>query len=244
MCAARALASAQDADLVFVGRSPEPLFHLLSGVLAGTSWRERLLLLNISMSWGLPNEEQARALAPYLRSLGLDPPQLLVRPRRIALVDVVDTGSTFGAVVELIREDCERAGIEWRAVARKIRIVGLTWRTTTSPKTWRWQQHAPWTCLLERGAIKNVSTPWRLASSLASDATPKMTGSFTSSRWADPGAAQPLRDEVARQAVAFSLQLYRLGRRREARERFARELAAQHTFRERWLRSLALEIKR
>ena len=36
-CAARVLAFAGDSDLVFVGRSPQPLFDLLSGLLLDTS---------------------------------------------------------------------------------------------------------------------------------------------------------------------------------------------------------------
>jgi hypothetical protein len=98
--------------------------------------------------------------------------------RPVALVDVVDTGRTLGVLVGLLKEWSDTVGAEWRAVARKIRIVGLTWRTKTSPRTWRWQQHAEWVDQLRPHEIKNVSLPGRLATYLAGEA-PKTNYSFT-----------------------------------------------------------------
>jgi hypothetical protein len=49
-CCARVLAFAGDSDLVFVGRSPESLFDLLSGFLEGTSRAGRASLLNSPFS--------------------------------------------------------------------------------------------------------------------------------------------------------------------------------------------------
>ena len=97
-CAARVLAFAGDSDLVFVGRSPQPLFDLLSGLLLDTSWNDRLRLLNVALRHvGTPTQEQLRAIYPYFAEVGLEPHTLARRPRTVALVDVVDTGQTFGS---------------------------------------------------------------------------------------------------------------------------------------------------
>ena len=73
-CSARVLAFAGDSDLVFVGRSPQPLFDLLSGLLMETSCRDRLRLLNVGLRHvEAPREEQLRAIYPYFEEVGLEP---------------------------------------------------------------------------------------------------------------------------------------------------------------------------
>src|SRR5215470_9830070 len=49
-CAVRCLALSHNGDLCFIGRSPESLFDLLSGLLLDTSWADRLRLVAFSMS--------------------------------------------------------------------------------------------------------------------------------------------------------------------------------------------------
>src|SRR4051812_11016458 len=59
VCCARVVAFAGDSDITFVGRSPESLFDLLSGMFFETSWATRLSLLNISFrDFGPLNEDQ------------------------------------------------------------------------------------------------------------------------------------------------------------------------------------------
>src|SRR5688572_4587850 len=48
-CCAAVMAAAGDADLIFVGRSPESLYDYLRGACFDTSWRERLHLLLVSV---------------------------------------------------------------------------------------------------------------------------------------------------------------------------------------------------
>ena len=243
-CAARVLAFAGDSDLVFIGRSPQPLFDLLSGLLIGTSWSDRLRLLNVSLRLvEEPNKEQLRAIYPYFGEVGLEPHSLARRPRTVALVDVVDTGETLGRLLSLLQEWTNHVLAEWRAVARKLRIVGITWREPTSPNTFRWQQHAEWVDRLRPYEIKNVAVPDRLATSLAADA-PKTNYSFEPAWWGDEHVAQPVRGEEARLALALAVHLFDLGTYRETRRRFARQLADQPAKTESWFRSLALEIKR
>jgi hypothetical protein len=163
-CAARAIALAGDADLCFVGRSPESLFDYLSGLLFETTWANRLTLLHFSMrqtSWDehLLRDDPRRLaeLRKYLAWLRLSPQALVARERPVAFVDLVYLGTTLGNLVGLIYNWGKEIGVDWSAVQRKIRIIGLTEQTATSPKTWRWQQHNEWVKLLGRGAIKNVS---------------------------------------------------------------------------------------
>jgi hypothetical protein len=242
-CSARLIAFAGDSDLVFVGRSPHAIFDFLSGLLLRTSWDNRLRLLNISLRWSRPTDDQLRALYPYLAEVGLEPASLARRERPIALVDVVDTGETFGNLVEIIAAWADSTTVEWRAVSRKLRIVGVTWREKTSPKTWRWQQHAAWVERRRLDEIKNVSAPLRFATFLAADA-PKTSGSFHPDRWGREEAAVPWRHHESRQALAFAVHLFDLGRNGDMRRRFARALADQPAMTEPWFRSLILELKR
>lgn len=243
-CSARVLAFAGDSDLVFVGRSPESLFDLLSGLLLDTSWSDRLSLLNVSLrSTSTLDEGTRRLVEPYFEALGLDPRRLERRPRPVAFVDVVGSGRTFERLLKLLYEWGEHEGVDRRAVARKIRVVGLTWREPTSPKTWRWQQHVRWPRELRPNSIKNVSIPGDLFAYLASD-QPKASDSFHPGRWGDTSVTQPLRDEEARSALALALHLFDHGRDGETRSRFARELARQPAVTEAWFRSLLLEVKR
>src|ERR1051326_5117963 len=81
-CCARVVAFAGNSDLVFVGRSPEPLFDLLSGILLDTTWADRLSILNLSLRYAsTPDAEDAAAIEPYLRSLGLSPDSLVACSR-------------------------------------------------------------------------------------------------------------------------------------------------------------------
>ena len=243
-CAARVLAFAGDSDFVFIGRSPQPLFDVLSGLLVWTSWEDRLRLLNISLrADDDPTKEQLRAIYPYFEEVGLEPHHLARRPRTVAVVDIVASGGTLGAVFSLLEKWTNSVHAEWRAVARKLRVVGLTWRESTSPKTWRWQQHAAWVDRLRPYDIKNVALPGRLATYLASKA-PKTNYSFQPPWWGDDLVTLPMRDDEALQALALAVRLFDLGRRAATRREFARLLAEQPAMSESWFRSLVLEIKR
>jgi hypothetical protein len=243
-CSARILAFAGDSDLVFVGRSPQPLFDLLSGLLLETSRSDRLRLLNVGLRHvEAPNEEQLRAIYPYFAEVGLEPHALARGGQETALVDVVDTGETFGTLLTFLKGWSDSALVDWRAVAGKIRIVGLTWREKTSPNTRRWQQHAEWVERLRPREIKNVSVPRRLGTYLAAD-VPKTNYSFTPSWWGEEEVTRPGRDHEARQALALAVRLFDLGRMTETRRRFARALASEPAMRESWFRSLILELKR
>jgi hypothetical protein len=244
-CSARVVAFAGDSDLVFVGRSPQPLFDLLSGLLIDTSWSDRLRLFNVSLRYpDHPLDRQdLQEIYPYFAEVGLEPHALARARRTVAFVDIVDTGETFGTLLAVLRDWSDDLSADWAAVARKIRLVGLVWRTKTSPNTWRWQQHAEWVERLRPNEIKNVSLPRRLATYLAEDA-PKTSDSYERWWWGEDWWAKPARDEEARQALALAVRLFDLGRMTETRRQFARALATEPAMTESWFRSLILELKR
>jgi hypothetical protein len=81
-CSARILAFAGDSNLLFVGRSPQPLFDLLSGLLIETSRTDRLRLLNVGLRRvEAPSEKQLRAIYPYFAEVGLEPHALARKVR-------------------------------------------------------------------------------------------------------------------------------------------------------------------
>lgn len=237
------LGLAGDSDLVFVGRSPDALFHFLSGALLTTRFANRLSSLNLALRHQWISSEAVDVIEPYFDELELTPYGLLERSRPAALVDVVDTGGTYGDIVTLLHSWCRRDGLDWRAVAARVRLVGVTWRMKAGPKTRRWQQQADWTHLLPRGAIKNVSAPQDFVSYLAAE-QPKTTESFTPDAWWDEDVARPLRSPEAREGLALALHLFDLGSSKEGRARLARALADRPAMRDPWFRSLALQLKR
>ena len=84
---ARVLAFSGDGDLIFIGRSPEQLYDAGRALLADTSWRDRLRLLQLSLSsinaQQLLSYENARRqhIRQYMASVGLAPAQILARRR-------------------------------------------------------------------------------------------------------------------------------------------------------------------
>jgi hypothetical protein len=241
-CCAEVLSFAGNSDLVFIGRSPQALFDLLSGLLFDTSWRDRLQLLNLSLRDEPPNTEQVRRIYPYLAEIGLEPHALMGRKRTVAFVDVVARGVTFGRLLGLLKDWSDQESVDWRAVARKIRIIGLTEYQKTSPNTFRWQQHAEWVERLRPQKIMNLSVTWPLRDYLG--IVPKTSDPFTAIRWGDEDVTRPDRGVEAQQALALAVHLFDLGNIKAWRHAFARALTRQPAMRERWLRSLILELRR
>jgi hypothetical protein len=222
-CCSRVLAFAGDVDLVFVGRSPESVFDHLSGLLFDSSWFSRLALLHFSMRFtdeGEVLKERPGAISAmraYLEQLGLHPEGIANRSRPIAFIDLVATGDTFGRLVKLLRNWTEKQSYDWNAVKRRIRILGITEKTKTSPKTWRWQQHSSWVALLGRGAVTNVSVPPDLWNYLG-NWQDKVSLSYTPPRWGASEAASPSYSDEQLKALRLAFELFELGRTKERRE--------------------------
>ncbi len=249
-CCARVLALCGDSDLVFVGRSPESLFDHLSGLLSGTSWNGRCCLLNISLAlWhaGRTLDERRMARHPDLRrhltAVGLSADEMLQRPRPVAFVDLVYEGDTFARLNNVLWTWWREAHADEDALLDKLRFIGITWSKKTSPKTWRWQQHASWTRRYRAGAIRNVSIPWRLWHYLG-DEQEKVASSNPPWRWGSERAARPPRGEKHQRALRRALSLYEQGMSKEARLSFCRFLTAQSALRHAWFRGLVTELRR
>lgn len=248
-CCARVVAFSGDSDLVFVGRSPESVFDHLSGLLFDSSWAGRLELLHFSMRFREEAEVRKQhpgavpAMRDYLERLRLHPEGLATRARPAAFVDLVATGDTFGRLVTFLRNWSREIGYDWNAVRRRVRLVGITERTKTSPNTRRWQQHAEWLPLLGRGAVKNVSIPFELWNYLG-NYQDKVSPSYTPSRWGDPALSSPTHDEPRLKALRLAFELFESGRARERREQFASLLAGEAVaMRHGWFRMLVQELR-
>jgi hypothetical protein len=248
VCGARVVAFAGNADLIFIGRSPESLFDYLSGVLAGTAWAERCTLVNISLrinSWASFEQFYPQAVAPartLLADYGLAPEQLLQRPQPVTFVDLVATGETFGHLATLLLDWAQESQLDPAAIRRKLRFVGITHRSETSPKTWRWQQHAAWTTQFSARQIKNVSIPPELWDYLGNE-QPKVTPSNPPWRWGTAALTSPVRDPAHLAALNLAVFLYDRGNASSERRTFADCLAQTPAMRERWFRALITDLR-
>ncbi len=248
-CCARVLSSCDNSDLIFVGRSPESIFDHLSGLLCDTSWGNRCVLFNISMAGGGPvagaelrHPSVIKVLREQFAAVGLAPAQLVVRDMPVAFVDLVSTGGTYADLNEMLFAWTREVRADEPAARRKLRYVGITVREKTSPKTWRWQQHAAWTCKFRSHAIKNVSVPWRLWDYLG-NRQQKVTPSNPRWRWGSDELAQVPRAEHHLQALRLALKLYDQGLSVESRRRLSTLLARQPAMTEGWFRTLVNELR-
>lgn len=246
-CCARVLGFAGNSDLIFVGRSPESLFDHLSGLLFDTEWGQRIELLHFSMRWTDKDclcgqyPGAIGGLRSYLGHLKLGPGELLLRERPAALVDLVATGATFGNFVMLLKDWAADDGVDWRAIQHKLRLVGITRQKKTSPKTWRWNQHASWIEVMKRGSVKSVSVPQRLWDYLG-NYQEKVTPSHTPARWGDSASTVPTRQPEHLRALRLALQLFEHGRDKRRRSEFARLLVQEAAMRHAWFRDLVKQL--
>jgi hypothetical protein len=248
VCATRVIAFASDADLVFIGRSPENLFDYLSGILTTTSWADRCTLVNISLRVNaqVSLRQSYPAALPAGRSLlaayGLSPESILQRPRPITFVDLVASGETFGHLATVLMEWAREEQLDVSALKQKLHFLGITWRTKTSPKTWRWHQQAAWTQDFSPRHIKNVSIPSWLWDYWGNEQA-KVTSANPPWRWGSDTLDQPVRDSSHLAALNLALHLYHHGNSVTERLAFAEQLTKAPAMREAWYRSLILDLR-
>lgn len=251
VCAGKVLARSGNGDLVFVGRSLDSMFDLLGGALADSRDGRQLRRLPLSFqrpgvgSWRrwrrrpLTAAEQAQARR-IAASLGVTPRGLARRKRPVTFVDVVYRGSTFTELFDLLRTWIDDEREPWPVIRRKMRFVGVTSQTKTSPNTYRWQQQATWTRQLPARAVVNVSLHpfvW----SYFGDYQTKLTRSFRPEQWLAE-AHGPGRDERTRQALAEAAALVTYGRSPLGRRALARAIGREPTLAQPWLRALVTEL--
>jgi len=156
-------------------------------------------------------------------------------------IDVVYSGSTLGNLVSVLHTWSAAAQIDWGAVKAKLRIVGITWSRSPSPHMWRWQAHADWVGLLNRGTIKNVAVPGRLWDYLGNRQA-KVTESFSPWRWATGALSAPNYGEEHLAALRLAVDLFDGGRMRQHRERFVALLSQERAMRSLWFRALVHRV--
>lgn len=216
---ADAVRAADDADLVFVGRSPESLYDLLSGAFETTSWRERVQLLQVSLrvrSIARLREHfptHVQALRRYLEHLRLAPPQILARERPIAFVDLVFHGETFRNLLDLVRT--EGTAEQWAAIRERIRWVCLVARDWTGKGPWA-PNEAAWTSEVPATSIRCIPLPDDLWYYLANE-QPKTTDSHEFPSWGAPESGRPPVFRVRAAAARTAHSLFRLGETSRAR---------------------------
>jgi hypothetical protein len=243
VCAAKVVARSGGGDLRFVGRSADSVFDLLGGALAKTSWSGRLGRLPLSCAGGaaeLSRRDVVR-MREHLAAAGMSPYDLARRRCPLALVDLVWAGRTFTTLHTVLRDWVEESREPWPVIRGRVRYVGITARTRTSPKTWRWQQHRAWTGDLPTRAVRNVSldpSVWHLLG----DHEPKTAPSFPPRRWHDATVSVPARGDGPTRALATAVALVEAGRTGTVRRRLVRTFGAEPAFAEPWLRSLAREL--
>ncbi|MFB9235590.1 hypothetical protein ACFFWC_08565 [Plantactinospora siamensis] len=244
-CAGQCLARSANGDLYFVGRSPDSIFDLLSGALAATSWRDRCHRLPLSL-WSDPDAltpAQVAQLRTNLGQLGITPHRLARRRRPVMFVDLVYGGRTYENLFRLLHSWVTEERAAWSVIRTKLRFIGITRQTKTSPNTWRWHQAAPWAALLPRSALIGVSLD-RMVWSHLGDHQHKVTRSFPVASWLDEDTRQPARDPKALAALAEALALVAYGRSLDGRFALAATIIGEPTMRESWLRSLVAELRR
>ena len=250
-CAGKVLARGGNGDLVFVGRSLDSMFDLLSGALADVEepgvHRAALSFqrpgVATSRKWALPplTPAEVARVREVLADAGVTPASLARGPRPVAFVDVVYQGSTFTQLFEVVRDWIEDEREPWSVIRRKLRFVGVTIRRKTSPNTERWQQEEEWPAALPARSVLNVSLDYPVWSYLG-DHQVKLHRSFKPKRWfAEPEG--PDHTDRTRAALAEAVALVARGRTRDVRRALARAVDGEPALAEAWLRALVVRLR-
>ena len=246
--AAHILALGDNSNYAFIGRSPENFFDYLSGIFDGLTGLPDLHIVQFSLRWAgskgvtsIP-ERQRNGLFDYLRAENLSPASIASTSRPLALVDYVVDGGTMENLVRLLQLHAESDGVDWNAVQRRLRIIGLRIRTKNSPNTWRWQQHQNWLHLIPDAVISNVSAPFEFLCHLGNDQA-KLTQAHRPEHWDRFGLRRKPPADKQLKALNLAVGLFDLGRSTKERRLLARLIAKTHQIHQPATRALAGKLK-
>ncbi|WP_189072193.1 hypothetical protein [Deinococcus sedimenti] len=216
---AGALVAADGADLVFVGRSPEPLRAYLLGLLSGVPTPQRVATLNVSLLNATLTPAQARTLRPLLAGAGLHPRTLVREDRRAALVDVVASGGTFAELHRTLRDWAAEDGLGRACMTRRVTAVGLLRAAYARPGAWRWTTQPDLHAVKTRSVLTDPSL-WQW---LAEESV-KVSPRWPTQDWPHPREHLPERTNDTRAALAQNRALLLLGEDRTEREQMTAAL--------------------
>lgn len=181
-----------------------------SGALQRAAWRDRLYRLPLSFATSdrrvagrsRPGRISQAELHRVRGILETSDSALTLARREwpATFVDVVHNGSTFTRLFDLLRSWIEREGEPWQVIRRKLPFIDVTSQTKTSPKTFRWQQHADWTTACRpgrRSTCRSTSSSGRTSAIVRV----KLTRTFRTRDWL-AGQGGPQRGERTAAALA------------------------------------------
>ena len=245
-CASRLISFTDDAMVAFVGRSPESFFDYLSGIFEETSKAYDLVLLNISNRFESILEIKEKrhflyqSLKRHFEECSVSPRDILTRKRKTLFADVVASGGTFGQIAHFIFPWAIEEGFSLRDLRLKVGFLGITWRTKTSPNTWRWQQKNDWVRELQLRNIKNVSVPGSLWDYLGNKQM-KVSKQNPPNSWGSELIIEPPREESNLKALRTAYDLYSLGL--QEKKLFSNLLSKEKAITEEWCRNLISELR-
>lgn len=246
----RILAFAGNSHWYFIGRSPESYFDFLSGLFeSDEEMLKRVHLLQFSAGRIVQDYayikqhhyEGLMNLRHYFQQQKLDPISIQNRKEQTALIDIVDGGSTFQLLIEILYDWTKELKGNWPMLREKIRLVGLTERTKNSPNTWRWQQKREWVAEFGIRQIKNVSLPagmWTFIGNYQA----KATQSFRPERWNAPEIIHPKHKGIHLKGLKRAVEVYEWGKSDEGRTQLRKHLTQEIEMRESWFRALVGSI--
>jgi len=261
-CAATTLRTG-DFDFIFVGRSLESVFDILSGALARTTSYDRVQQLQISAqgnqsildlrdeylaffrdffyvpSWFEPFGDKLDAFQSYLEYLQLTPEKLMSRNRSIAFVDVVWKGTTFGAIWDLLQFFAKADGISTTELAARIHWVAVVPTLPEDDPDTPWEAScSEWTQAFP-SSIHYVKLDSKLWFQLANSQF-KTTPSHRVNQW-DRNTKPPKTGDHYYDAARGAREFYRRGER--SRKRLA-ELLNESPEPQDCVKQLARELRR
>lgn len=242
---AEVLARSGGAAVVFLGRSPENLYDLLSALFSATRRAPQMLLLPFSFRDGTSgitgslSRSALDGIAAHLQQAGLDPGGILARPGGVVFVDCVCWGTTFGNLDELLSRLAIRSGLDTELVASRVRYLGLT-KASLGWTHWRDDEESRGARFFREGRAAVVPVASRLWRHLA-DLAPKTMDSYTLEQWGQVPRL-PALDERCAEAVRLAAELRRFGGSRDVRRGFAGMLTRRAGSERPWLRSVVVSL--
>lgn len=249
---ARILSLSDNSDLIFIGRSLEKAFDYISGVLFGTSWEDRCVLLNVSLpeSHDIVRGKYPGAVKGFrkqLSSLGLNPACLQSRKRGIAFVDLIMSGNTLGNLHDFLMKISDTEQVDRKSVKRKVRFIVGTEERHTSPNIYRWYQDksgTPWIREYKPRQLRSFTIDPFLWDHLIYDHQRSLSQWNPPWRWGDTSIEYAHHDKESLESLRLCYDLYTAATSSVHKQSFLRLLQKENSVKYPWFRGLISELKK